>query len=117
MSLHAEWTDEELPELQAFINRALNTADPATTPKWAWKLDAAVTAKINDLKREQQRATLIAALGPEVHSKSCLTAAGGNQDDECICGAHASRKMQIDIIDQQLGPKEFISDHHENARS
>lgn len=110
MSLHAEWTDEELPELQAFINRALNTADPAHTPKWAWKLDAAVTAKINDINRARQKKILLDAVQIEPHSGACLSVAGGTNDDDCICGADFRNQEKRAAIESQFTMKEFKSD-------
>jgi len=51
MALHVEWTDEELPQVQELLNRAMNCWDPKYIPKWAWDLDAKVVARINDLKQ------------------------------------------------------------------
>ena len=53
MSLHFEFSDEELPALQELINRALNTWEPKDAPKFAWQMDAAIVARINDLKRQE----------------------------------------------------------------
>jgi hypothetical protein len=50
MALHVEWTDEELPQLQQLLTRALNTWNPKDAPKWAWELNARVQARITDLK-------------------------------------------------------------------
>lgn len=50
MSLNAQWSDEELPELIALLNRAMNCWDPKLVPKWAWQLEAAAVARMNDLK-------------------------------------------------------------------
>jgi hypothetical protein len=47
----AEFTNEQLPELQKLLNRALNTWDSA--PKWAWDLDAKVKARIASLNGPQ----------------------------------------------------------------
>lgn len=54
MSLHAEWKDEELPELKELLNRAMNCWEPKLVPKWAWELDAKVVARMNDLKAQQE---------------------------------------------------------------
>lgn len=54
MALHAEWTDDELPELIQVLNRALNTWDPKDAPKWAWKLEAAAVARLNDIKASRE---------------------------------------------------------------
>lgn len=50
MALTVQFEDHELAELQLLINRALNCWEPKDVPKWAWQLDARVTAKLNDLK-------------------------------------------------------------------
>ena len=42
--------DDDLPDLQKFLLRALNTWEPKDVPKWAWELDAAVMARLNDIK-------------------------------------------------------------------
>ena len=52
MPLHVEFADDELPDLQRLLLRAMNTMDPKDTPKWAYELDARVVARINDLKRK-----------------------------------------------------------------
>lgn len=48
--LHAQWTDEELPELAQLLLRALNTWEPNKAPKWAYELDAAVQKRLEVLK-------------------------------------------------------------------
>jgi hypothetical protein len=50
MTLHVEFSDDELPKLKELLNRALNCWDPKDAPKWAYKLDALVVARINDKK-------------------------------------------------------------------
>lgn len=50
MPLNVQFEDDELPDLLAFINRALNCMDPKAAPPWAFQLEAQVVAKINDLK-------------------------------------------------------------------
>lgn len=57
MPLHVEWSDEELPQVQELLNRAMNCWEPKLIPKWTWELEARVVARINDLK---------AAANPEV---------------------------------------------------
>jgi hypothetical protein len=51
MAINIQFSDEELPELQQLLNRALNTWNPSEVPEWAWKLDAIVMARINDRNR------------------------------------------------------------------
>lgn len=43
----------DLPGLQQVLLRAMNTWEPKDIPKWAWTLDAAVVAKLNDLKEKR----------------------------------------------------------------
>ena len=47
----AEFTNEQLPDLQILLRRALNTWDKA--PAWALELDAKVTARIEALRNPQ----------------------------------------------------------------
>ena len=42
-----QFEDEELPELQQLLNRAMNTWDKA--PKWAWELDARVQQRLDHI--------------------------------------------------------------------
>ena len=101
MTLQVQFTDDEVPELVTLLDKALNTADPATTPKWWWDFERAVQAKFKKLQLERQRATLLAALGEIEHSVECP--AVSDNVVECVCGASAARVAAIFLIDQELG--------------
>lgn len=55
MSLNVTFSDDELPEVQTVINRACNTWEAVHVPQWVWQLEAAVVARLNDLKNGAPR--------------------------------------------------------------
>ena len=53
MSLHLEFSDEELPDLQRLVARALNCWSPKDRPAWAVELADRIDARAERLRTEK----------------------------------------------------------------